>query len=302
MEWKQLDAAEYSQFRTDRLRHKGGKIQRSFLESVRNEEGAGFVELVGRIPTHEGKNLQLLAIPLSEGEFVNPPFKTEERMYRLWNDLTPAEASSSAFWAQATIQHLKHQRIRPSYLVGRGGSEKGQERIERALESTDGDREKQVDDCVRTIFRQMGGLPEVRGNRSVFVDCPLARGWWRQRLVSRAARHKPVLSDKIVGSVVRESKGHWEKVVAAMVSRNPVFGLEDVQDAILVRLSLHDINAGESRLNKITSDKVQNLCQRFCFTGGSKELGVFDYDEILDMAMAIKLTPNPPIDNRLKSF
>ena len=29
--------------------------------------------------------------------------------------------------------------------------------------------------CVRTVLRRLGGLPEVRGNRSVYVDCPFAR-------------------------------------------------------------------------------------------------------------------------------
>ena len=297
MAWKQLDAAKYSDFRAERLRVRGGEVQREFLETVRNDEGSKFVEIVGSITTHEGEDLSLLQFPFSEGEFVNPPFQTEKRMYQIWSDLSPAEASSSSFWAHVTIQHLKFQRIWPSYLACSGSSGKsGQERIERALKSNDEERAKYIDDCVRTIFRQMGGLPEIRGNRSVFVDCPLARGWWRQYLVSRAAKCKSNLKDTTVGRVVRESKGHWERFVAAMVSRNPVFGLEQVQDAFLISLSHIGQKIEDSKGKKITSDEVQNLCQRFCFTGGSKELGAFSFHEVLNMAM--ELLPETTTEHR----
>ena len=273
--------AEYSEFRAALLRVKGGREQRDFLESVRDDEGSGFLERVGRIPVTEGEELRPLGISLSENEFVNPPFQTEERMYQRWGKLTPDVASSSAFWAYVTIQHLKLGKVWASYLASSGnGNQSGQERIERALESREDTGAKQMDDCVRTIFRQMGGLPEVRGNRSVFVDCPLARGWWRQRLVSRAAERRADLRADIVGRAIRESKTHWEKLVSAMVSRNPVFGFEHVQDALLAGLAplVEDSNGSSAR--RITSQHIQDICQRSCFTGGSKELGILEYDEI----------------------
>ena len=91
-------------------------------------------------------------------------------------------------------------------------------------------------------MRNLSGLPEARGNRSVYVDCPFARAWWRQRLVTRVLGHGDPVPVSAVGYVVRLNKGYWERLTTLIVSRNSVFGSDVVQDALV---AAHAIAATE---------------------------------------------------------
>ena len=282
--WQQLDTAEYTKFRNRLIPHsksRGNDEQIDFLKQCKNRDS--FLQTMERIPKTEGKQIPKLPDTMTEMEFKSPPRSREESIYQQWKGLTPFIASSSAFWAYVTIEHIQEGILEPSYLAGNGADgQTGQERIERALDAVGDDKKKRIDDCIRTIFRQLGGLPGVRGNRSVYVDCPLARSWWRQRLVSRAAE-RTGLNAEIIGLSIRKTKTHWEQIVSAMVSRNTVFGLDKVQDALMAGLvpifdPLHE--QYEEDDGRRTAKHVRNICQRLCFIGGSQEFGLCDIEEL----------------------
>ena len=106
----------------------------------------------------------------------------------------------------------------------------------------------------RTIMRNLSGLPEARGNRSVYVDCPFARAWWRQRLVTRVLGHGDPVPVSAVGYVVRLNKGYWERLTTLIGSRNSVFGSDVVQDALVAALAkLLDTRARIPAANPATS-------------------------------------------------
>ena len=285
--WKQLDSQRYSEFRAALLRDKGDTEQRKFLNAVRDRNE--FLELMDRIPTIGTRTVPILPTRLTEDEFQNPPASAEERLYQEWKNLTPAIASSPAFWASVTLDHIRsHDQNRQpiidaSYLAGNDlAGQSSLERIDRALKATGDKASKQIDDCVRTIFRQLGGLPQARGNKSVYVDCPLARAWWRERLILRAKNHTQ-LSARTIGLAIRKTKSHWEQVVVAMVSRNPILGMAHAQDALI--LSLASIfNSPPSPHVRQAYDRIQKICQRLCFIGASKEFGVLDFSEIRNIA------------------
>ena len=95
---------------------------------------------------------------------------------------------SVRFWGCVTYRHIEAGRIESSFLAANGGgTSTGVQRIDLALGDTGERAASKLDGCVRTVLRRLGGLPEVRGNRSVYVNCPLARAWWRERLVREAA-------------------------------------------------------------------------------------------------------------------
>ena len=284
-DWQRFDTGKYTTF-LKRLvplpkLNRGGDEQIHFLEQCKDRDS--FLQMMKAIPKIEGKIIPKLLDIMSEIEFRNPLHSHEESIYKQWQDLIPAIASSSAFWAHVTIEHIQGGILEPSYLAGNGvDSQTGQERIEQALDAVGDDKNKQIDDCVRTVFRQLGGLPGVRGNRSVYVDCPLARSWWRQRLVSRAAK-RTGLNAEIIGLSIRKTKTHWEQIVSAMVSRNTVFGLDKVQDALLVGLiPIFDPSHKRYEENdgRKTAKHVRKVCQRLCFIGGSRELGIYDFGEL----------------------
>ena len=199
---KELKDSDYTRVRSNLLRTKGGPLQRDFLEAVRNSQT--FIDYIrSAISTAGSYELPLSTDPMTEDEFKAPPADTETRLYESWSELTPRIACRSTFWANFTCRHIEAQKINAVYLAANGGNMSGgAERIDRALMET-GDRA--VEDAwtatVRTVLRRLGGIPEVRGNRSVYVDCPFARAWWRERLVEpdRAGRY-PVSPCRYAGS------------------------------------------------------------------------------------------------------
>ena len=281
-EWKQLDDAAWAAFRADILRDKGGPTQENFLKSVK--DGDPFIVKMNEIPVVGDSDLALYPVRLSEAQFKNPPSSTESRMYDLWSPLSPAVAFSTSFWANATMEHVRSHRIEPSYLASNDvSSQTGAERVDRALTQKGTNPEKRMDDCVRSIIRQLGGLPQ-RGNRSVLSDCPFARAWWRERLLRNAEQRSSIPKARI-GEILRRSKDHWVRFASAMVSKNPVFGMSLVQEAAAVGLIRF---LPQSSTEKFPPARVvQDVCQALCFIGGSRELGVLDFVELRQMTESI---------------
>ena len=187
----------------------------------------------------------------------------------------------ATFWAAVTLRHVVRGRIDSSYLAGDGSSKTGStgaQRIDYVLAKAD---PKPIDNCVRTVMRNLSGLPEARGNRSVYVDCPLARAWWRQRLVTRVLGHGDTVPNSAVGYVVRINKGYWERLTTLIVSRNSVFGSEVVQDALVASLAKFLDAEPESPLR--TQQHLGAALRRISAATAGRELGVLDFAELLSL-------------------
>ena len=277
-DWRQLDDERWAEFRTALLREKGSEEQEEFLQGIR--DGKEFIKKMDQIPVVGTLAVDLYKVKLSEAQFKNPPDSTESRMYDLWTNLSLSIASSTSFWAHVTMCHVREGRIEPSFLASNGiASQTGAERIDKIITDKTPNWERRMDDCVRSALRQLGGLPHVRGNKSVLVDCPFARAWWRERLVRRAEERSGIAKD-LVGKLLRQTKGHWEWFVSAMVSKNPVFGMELMQEVVAASLTkfLSGSPGGDDKLPP--ASKVRDICQAICIIGGSRELAVLEYNEL----------------------
>lgn len=234
--YREFDNGRYSKLRRDLLRVKGGQLQEQFLDSVRHQDR--FLEFVEELPLASGfgKDVELCPHPLTEAEFRDPPVDTQRRLYRSWEAVTPRIACRSSFWGKVTCDHVRQGRIQSVFLAANGSHVTGGERIDRALREEGDRRAKMMDDCTRAVLRRIGGLPEARGNRTVYVDCPFARAWWRERFVVQIAQGNPDL-EADVRYVVRLSKTYWERLVVMVVSRNSVMGSHEIRDAFVIRLA-----------------------------------------------------------------
>lgn len=278
LEWKTLHDDDYARFRSKLLNGKGGEIQIRFLQDVRHQDD--FLGRMDKIKTVGSRDVDALRKTFTEDQFKSPTSSTERDIYDYWNHLTPAVASKTSFWAHVTLEHVRSGAIQSTYLATNGiAGQSGAERIDRALAGKSNDSGKSIDDCVRTVFRQLGGLPQARGNKSVFVDCPLARAWWRERLFRRAGDTTgiPCLE---VGHPLRETKAHWEAFVKTMVSRNPILGMNLVQDVLASILGSFAKKMYENKGKTLTSMQIERICQQLCFVGGSRELGILDLSEL----------------------
>ena len=276
--YEEFKDQSFSKMRRDLLREKGSKHQLKFLEASQSNLGfLDYLMLHGEF-TRGYKDIVLCPNPLTESEFIMPPVDTEESFFHAWSDLPPRIACRTTFWANVTLHHIDRDRIQASYLAART-SVSGSENIRGLLQSKEADAEGKVliDRCVRRILRRLGGLREARGNRSVYVDCPFARAWWRERLVSQISDGNLELMQK-VRDVVRLSNDYWEKLVVLIVSQNSVLGSNTIRNSFI--LSLAELLAGEpeSPLRKVVG--IRSACRAIGSIQASRELSVLDKDEL----------------------
>lgn len=277
-QWKELNQDDYLRLQTALLKVKGSSAQREFLETLKdNDDFLAFMDK--KTTLLDGTSLPLFDGALTEASFKEPPQDQEYRMYEIWSGAPPRTACRVSFWAGITLDHVRSGKIgEASWLVSNGGvAESGEERIDRALSENGG--VKAIDDCVRTVFRRMSGLPAARGNRSVFVNPTFGRAWWRERIVARVLeRGQAVEGRGALLEVVRRSQQYWEDLVTMIVSRGSVYGSVDVQDALINGLAKHLKDVPNTPLRNASTLKI--MLRRFSNLAASREMGVLEFEEI----------------------
>lgn len=284
--YKEFKDADYTKFRFSLLHTKGGARQRDFLNATRSAEE--FLEFVRTgLATEGAREPPLCPERLTEEEFKFPPVSTEKGLYSVWKDLTPGIACRATFWANLTCRHIEEGKIDAIYLAGKSGANaSGAERIDHVLQDDRETAANQIDLCVRAVLRRLSGLPG-RGNRSVYVDCPFARAWWRGRLVADISQGDKDRAD-IVWAVVRVNQTFWETLVNPVVSRNSVLGSHEVRNAFIV--SLADLMAKEPETPLRNHKNLQLASRKIGIIQASRELSVLDEGEVRDiMADIVKL-------------
>ena len=282
-DYKELNQEDYLRLQIVLLKEKGGKAQRGFLEAAKEtDKFLAFME--EKVQVVDGAPLPLFDGALTEASFKEPTQDQERRMYQIWCDVSPRTACRVSFWAGITLEHVRSGKIGDaSWLAANGGiTEGGEERIDRALYMDGDGNAKAIDDCVRTVFRRMSGLPAARGNRSVFVNPTFGRAWWRERVVARVLERGQGVEDReTLLKVVRRNLEYWENLVKMIVSRGSVFGSVDVQDALVNKLGKHLKEVPDTPLQNAST--LNLLLRRFSNLAASREFGVLDFNEISDV-------------------
>ncbi len=277
MPCEKFEDASYTKLRKNLLKSKGSDAQREFLSVLcRSDEFPSWMR--NEVRVEEGEAPSMLEEPLTESEFKDPPESAEERMFEAWKSLSPADACRVTLWGFITLRHIEAGRIQSSYLAANGGdASRGLERIERVLK---GENKKEVDDVVRTAIRRMSGLPEARGNRSVYVNCPFARAWWRGHL-TREICEQSGAEPRSVRKVLSVSQSYWEELINLVVSRNSVPGDVKVRTALIWALSELMDDPDKERL--FQGKSLKRVQRRIGVRAAWQELGVFPVEQLKEM-------------------
>lgn len=269
---RELDDASYTRLRKELL-SKGSPVQREFIEQLADSRRfcAWFRE---RVPSTGDETVPLYPEPLTEHEYREPPPDTEESLHALWRELAPAVACKTTFWGEVTLAHIEGGLIESHYLASDAAN--GSEGIMRVHRVSARDDPKALDGCVRTALRRLSGLPE-RGNRSVYVDCPLSRAWWRTRLCGIVSTKTPAVKEQ-VQKVFRLSQEYWENLILLMVSRNSVLGDRNARDVLVWSLAERLQEDRESELFKTKS--LRQLCRVLGIRAAWQEFGALDQGEL----------------------
>lgn len=281
MPYEQLDDASYSNLRRRLLEKKGSALQIAFLNALRT--GGDFPQWLRekKIEVTPGDHLPVVDGRLTESEFTKPPRDTERQLFESWSAITPAVACRTTFWGCVTLRHIEEGRIAASYLAADNLRTSGTERIARAVR--DGG-EIVVDGVVRTVLRRMSGLRE-RGNRSVYVDCPFARAWWRHHVANEVRRATGgQAEERTVLRALRRS-AYWTNLIDLVVSRNSILGDTNVRAALIWSLAesvAPDPHAPEEENPRsyLSESELQRVVRLIGIRSAWQELGVFPLDRL----------------------
>ena len=165
---------------------------------------------------------------ISESDFLEPPWALECAVEATWCELPVSLAARPETWTRIHVEMIERERINSAYLSSPGKGRSGRAWIAQALRGT---HAVSVEECVRAIFRRLGGVIE-RGNRTAFIDCPLARTWWRHRYANEAYSMFRLSSVEALSKALHQS-GRWEALVEAMISRLTVIGDSRIRPALV---------------------------------------------------------------------
>ena len=285
--YKQLDREQYTKLRKSLLDRKGSDRQREFLYACKSNKN--FLEFVrGKAGSVGSKELPVFNEKLTEHEYKDPPEDTEDNLYYLWKTIPPEAACRVSFWGEVTLRHIENNNINAYYLAANGGTlSGGEERIDKSLSSQGS--VKDIDACVRAILRRMSGLPEARGNRSQYVDCPFGRAWWRSRLCEEVEIASKFPRNKI-RKLLNLSQTYWESLVTLVVSRNSILGDNKVRHALIWCLAEILETDPNSKLLKLAS--LNDFCRSLGVRCAWQELGILDLAEVKELIQNEILSPN----------
>ena len=282
-EYRELNREAYLKIQNGLLKEKGSEDQRLFLDILKDNDAflAYFDE---QVDFTAGEKPPLFGGPLTESSFKDLTQDQEKDMYDIWNVVPPKTACKVSFWAGVTLEHIRTDRIgEASWLAANGGiTETGEERIDHALSVSGEEGDRAVDNCVRTALRRMSGLPKARGNRSVFVDAPFARAYWRERLVAQIVESvDDAESREALLEVVRTSQAYWENLVTMIVSRSSVYGPVVVQSALINCLA--KLFAADPNTRLRSANRLNRMLRRLSNIAAAREIGVLEFDELSEI-------------------
>lgn len=291
--YKRLNDESYTRLRKSLLREKGSDVQRQFIEAARSSDAfVSFIRKDHEVSVEGGKDFDLLDEKITESDYQVLTTQTEKKIFELWRSLHQATACRVTFWGEVTLRHIEGGYIEASYLAGDRQSHSGKARIVDALKGA-GDPVK-IDRCVLTILRRMSGLPEARGNISLYVNCPFACAWWRGLWSEEVSRTTGEKQESIL-DFLRWKQECWETLVRFVVSRNSVLGDSRVRDVLIWSLTQKKRmldESGEGDGAKLFESKtLRAICRSLGTRCAWQELGILDVNEL-----------KPLVDGELSRF
>ena len=225
---------------------RGGDEQREFIGLVRDDAGA-FCARLRSWGLTGGETPPVMDEALSEREFVDPSWSTECAIAATWGALPVRLAARPETWVRVHVELIEQGKIESSYLAAGTRGEPGHSQIAQALRRNNS---KKVDDRVRAVLRRLGGIVSDRANRTAFVDCPLAKAWWRHRYAQEAHRVFHRDSPEDLSRALRK-RFRWERLVEDMISRLTVIGDNAIRPA-LVQCLADGIGSTPEEMERLT--------------------------------------------------
>lgn len=199
------------------------RAQKELLSAVNNSKESLATLLREKLALRDSRLEGMPSLPreLTPGEASQPPIELELELWKLWESLVSSKnAVRPIYW-----------NIAYTYWIEDGflGDDLYKTLVPR--------KSKELDAETRSVLRNLGGLPRARGNVSTFSDCPLARAWWRCKIVHEAVNDlndssKPKLTFEAVHQALHKNS-IWESFVLNSLRRVAVVNDPRLRFAII---------------------------------------------------------------------
>lgn len=200
---------------------------------------------------------------LTPAEFVKPPFELEAELGRTWQNLPPRLASQPVFWLLCHVAWIEQG------CLGDSGHSV------RAALMTEGSPAKDSEARTRNLLRRTGGI-FVRGNVSVFSDCPMAQAWWRWHLALRVEQFAEGRIGRVEAhETLRANHPAWEELIMLSLRRITVVNHPRARAAVVGRLHRYWVSTG-----KLTKNQVKELTVHLARLGLRRS---FEYTSLDDL-------------------
>jgi len=191
---------------------------------------------------YENINFSTFNERLSEGEFRQLNHK--HHLPILWDTLnsqnfTEYDALNPEMWLSITMQAIKNDIIKPSYLAYDSKDDKGEgyQEIKEAIESlTDESMVKGKNipfwlHTSRAILRRMFGAIQERGQKGIFQDVPFAIAWRKIYLAKNISKNTGLNEDDIIKYLV-SNPTNYNDLVEKMGGKLTIIADKNIRDGL----------------------------------------------------------------------
>ena len=270
---------------------KGNDRQRRFLAHTRSTED--FLDYWSDIPVMIGRQVGQVAVS-GEADLAVPSRTTEASLYETWADIPPAVACRPSFWGCVTLDHVRSGALQSSWLASTDRAT-GAVRIAQVLGENARSRKSDlaIDNTVRTVLRRMSGLPDskARGIRSVYVNCPFARAWWRERFVRQARTYHGIDNAGAIRKLLRTNQEYFETFVTRFVSSRSTFNADKIAPLADIRVRSFFLSrmarASADASPPIRAKHLKAACDRLATQQAGRELSALSDSELDRQLQAI---------------
>lgn len=268
----------FSENRTER--------QRELLEYTSAQKSDDFCEFFLKLGING--TVRYTSLPdMTESEFLDPPWISECELWERLECVPPSITSTPGCWTRICLQAIEEGKITPACFAREANSSKdqnGRSRITRALR--DGNT-TEIERCVRRIFRVMGGVFS-RGRRTSFIDCPLAKAWWRHLISLRTSKMLNESRPIQVYSNILRKRLVWELLIERIISNQTVIGFPKVCTAVM-----HELEGLERESLSLTKKSVAQILLQAGNRCTNYALELLDINEVINLIS----DPKPWISN-----
>lgn len=254
-------------------------MQEELLLACKNKEA--FLQYVDDKGIVSGKiNIEISPSTelITEEAFLNIPYENTLQIYKKFK-ITRSDAAQISTWASVFYTLIDKEIVEPYYLL-KNHKMNGRSRIESVMklkEKPEKKKEYEVElfECVKHILRRFSGCPDLRGKRSLVVDCPFAAAWWKRSIIEGVYKTAAGGQSKKKDVFNALDKSSWGIFAERIVSQLTFAAEQNVRDGIILFLL-----ADEGNNQHV---KKPEFWHRLGEKAENEALGLYDSGEIARM-------------------